>query len=234
MINLASKEKLLIIGDFNFADLKWGKTELLDYSHLFVQCINDNFIVQCVEDCTGSKNVLDLILTSEENMVENLSVGEHFGTSDHQIIRWDFSACKEVLKKTCEFGKRHDYFKADYDKMREDAREIDWARVMKGEDIETRWEGFKNSLETLRVKWVPLKLDRNKKCKWVNRAVVRARRAKIKAWNIYQSKRTDQNLLKYKAKLRESVAQNRVAKRDYERRLANDVKSISKSSSAYS
>ena len=46
--------------------------------------------------------------------------------------------------------------------MREDAREIDWARVMKGEDIETDWEGFKNSLETLRVKWVPLKLDRNK------------------------------------------------------------------------
>ena len=69
MINLASKEKLLIMGDFNFADLKWGKTELLDYNHLLVQSINDNFIVQCVEDCTRSANVLDLILTSQENMV---------------------------------------------------------------------------------------------------------------------------------------------------------------------
>ena len=46
MINLASKEKLLIMGDFNFPDLTWGKTELLDYNQLFVQCINNNFIVQ--------------------------------------------------------------------------------------------------------------------------------------------------------------------------------------------
>ena len=40
-------------------------------------------------------------------------------------------------------------------------------------------------------------------------------------------------MLKYKAKLRESVAQNRVAKRDYERRLPNDVRSNSKSFLAY-
>ena len=40
------------------------------------------------------KNVLDLILTTEENMVENLAVGEPSGTSDHQIIRCDFVACK--------------------------------------------------------------------------------------------------------------------------------------------
>ena len=39
--------------------------------------------------------------------------------------------------------------------------------------------------------------------------------------------------MKYKAKLRESVAQNRVAKRDYERKPANDVKSNSKSFFAY-
>ena len=29
------------------------------------------------------ENILDLVFTSEENMIENLSVGEHFGTS-HQ------------------------------------------------------------------------------------------------------------------------------------------------------
>ena len=72
-----------------------------------------------------------------------------------------FFSMRGSPKKTCEFGERHDYFKADYDKMREDALKIDWPRVMKGGDIETDWEGFKNSLDTLRVKWVPLKLDRN-------------------------------------------------------------------------
>ena len=49
MIGLASREKLLIMGDFNFASLNWEKPETLDHSHLFMQCLNDNFLVQCVE-----------------------------------------------------------------------------------------------------------------------------------------------------------------------------------------
>ena len=39
MIYLDSKEKLLIMGDFNFADLKWGKPELLDHNHLLVYSV---------------------------------------------------------------------------------------------------------------------------------------------------------------------------------------------------
>ena len=31
-------------------------------------------------------------------MVENVVAGELFGTSDHQIIKWNFVACKENIK----------------------------------------------------------------------------------------------------------------------------------------
>ena len=55
MIGLASREKLLIMGDFNFASLSWEKPETLDQSHLFIQCLNDNYLVQCVEECTRGK-----------------------------------------------------------------------------------------------------------------------------------------------------------------------------------
>ena len=37
---------------------------------------------------TRGKNILDLVITSDENMIENVSVGEHFNTSDHQVVRW--------------------------------------------------------------------------------------------------------------------------------------------------
>jgi hypothetical protein len=46
MIGLVSKKKILIMGDFNFADLNWRTPESLDDNHLFMRCVNDNFLVQ--------------------------------------------------------------------------------------------------------------------------------------------------------------------------------------------
>jgi ribonuclease P/MRP protein subunit RPP40 len=233
MIRLVSKEKLLIMGDFNFAELNWKNQEGLDDDHLFMRCVNDNFLVQCVEDCTRGKNVLDLVLTSEENMVENLTVGEPFGTSDHQIIRWDFIACKGTCNKVGETVKGFDYFKADYDKMRDNCKQIDWVNIMHQERIDLAWKGFRESMETLRDEWVPLKRLKNGKCKWVNRAVVKTRRAKTKAWKKYQCIKTEENYDKYKTKLRKAAETCRMAKRNYERKLANDVRNNNKSFFAY-
>ena len=50
-------------------------------------------------------------------MIENLSVGELFGRSDHQIIRWNMVACKEFFNPIKNFN----YSKGDYDSMRLEA-----------------------------------------------------------------------------------------------------------------
>ena len=94
LISKASCDKIMLLGDFNFSELDWKKPETLDDSHSFLKCINDNFLVQHVDEPTRENNILDLVFTSEENMIENLYVGEHFGTSDHQIIRWNMLASK--------------------------------------------------------------------------------------------------------------------------------------------
>ena len=44
-------------------------------------------------------------------MIETLSVGEHFNTSDHQVVRWGL-----VMEQTQEvkaYAKRPNFFKAD-------------------------------------------------------------------------------------------------------------------------
>ena len=124
--NKASKEKVLLMGDFNFADLDWSKPELLDDSHSFMKCINDSFLIQCVDSTTRGKNYLDLVFVSEENMIENLTVGELFESSDHQIIRWTVITCKENIEPG-DNQKSFNYFKADYNKIREEADIIDWS-----------------------------------------------------------------------------------------------------------
>ena len=161
MINKASVGKLMLMGDFNFPVIKWNNPESLDDSHPFLKCVNDKFLFQHVEESTRGKNILDLVFTSEENMIENLKVGELFGTSDHQIIRWTMLACKEVSPEI----KFYDYTKVDYDKMRSEVGLQLWDKIISGNNVENDWNGFKKYIENIRDKLVPHK---NEKVKNVN------------------------------------------------------------------
>lgn len=154
LVRKACRENVLIMGDFNWSELDWTRPESLADTHPLVKCINDNFLFQAVTEDTRGKNIIDLVLVTEETMIENLRVGEPFGTSDHQIIRWDFLAKKEINKLESE---TFNYFKADYETMREEVKKRDWAGLAKGLDVELDWSNLKGELTELRNKFIPLK-----------------------------------------------------------------------------
>ena len=231
LITRASREQVLIMGDFNFPELDWAKSETLDDSHPFIECVNDNFLFQGVTECTRSSNILDLVLTSEENMIDNVTVGEPFGSSDHQIIRFDLIACKEGSQVET---KMHDYFKADYEQMREDSKMINWEGIISGVDVEMDWNSLKLEIAKLRDKYVPYRKNRNNRCKWVNKSVIKSRRAKNKAWVKYTESGKRQDLYeKYVLKLKKCSKLSRIAKRNFEKKLATNVKNNSKSFFSY-
>ena len=238
MISSVDRESILLMGDFNFPELDWSEPDSkgLDDSHPFMECINDNFLFQCVESNTRAKNMLDLIFTSEENSIEDLNVGEPFASSDHQIIRWNYVACrsKDSLGSKKEEG-TYDYFKADYDTMREEAQNIKWVDILEGSNVDVIHSKFTIAIDKLRDKFVLLKKNKRKigKCKWVTRAVVKARRAKIKAWDKYQMEKTEEHWNSYKQKLKISRDRVRWAKRRFEKRLADNIRQDSKSFYSY-
>ena len=150
--------------------------------HPFLKCINDNFLIQHVEDNTRGKNILDLVFTSEENMIENLRVGELFGTSDHQIIRWSMVACKVIQNSI----KNYQYNKVDYDIMRNESKLLNWTEIVNGKNVENDWSKFKLVLDNMRDKFVPYRIAKNRRSKWITREVTKCRRAKVKAWKKYR------------------------------------------------
>ena len=114
LIDRVSKEEVVIMGDFNFPELDWGRPESIGDSHPFIECMSNNFLTQLVEEPTRAKNYLDLVLCYDSSLIEDLSIEESFETSDHQIITFSLV--------TMEFSRKHakqcyNYFKADYDKI---------------------------------------------------------------------------------------------------------------------
>ena len=113
------------MGDFNFPELNWDSNSNILHEHPFVTCLNDNFLEQLVNMPTRGNNILDLVLCSENSIVQNLTVGEPFATSDHQIIRFDLIVSKELATENTV---AYNYFKADYDKIRDYAKSRNWGK----------------------------------------------------------------------------------------------------------
>ena len=150
-------------------------------------------------------------------MIENLSVGEHCGSSYHQIIRWNMVACKEFFNPI----KNLNYSKGDYDSMRLEAGLIHWNEIITGNDVETDWNRLKLFFEEMQSQFIPFRNSQINKDKWITRAVIKSRRAKNKAW--IRFKQFENDLIafeKYKEKQKISRHLIRVAKQNFEQKLS--------------
>jgi hypothetical protein len=122
-IQIASKQQAIIVGDFNYPDINWETLEHSSDAEQFVDLIQDCYLCQHVDMPTRDKNCLDLVFTTEQSMVENLRVVEHFSTSDHNIVTWDLLTDIEVNESV---GYKYCFYKADYSHMSTFLADQDW------------------------------------------------------------------------------------------------------------
>jgi hypothetical protein len=233
LLNRVKNQRVIILGDFNFAEINWSQEDTIDAAHPFIECLGNNFLLQLVEEPTRGKNFLDLVLSSDDSIVQKLQVGEPFESSDHQIIRLEIVCAKKELNKTL---KIYDYFKPDYNEIRKYAESLNWEPKSEAiiDEVNVRWEIIKANLTDIREKFINLKKKSKNKCKWVTKRVTRFRKAKKKAWNKYINSGKDSSLYEvYKEKLKISINENKTARKNFEEKLANNIKNDSKSFYAY-
>ena len=56
---------------------------------MFVDCLQDHFLKQHVTTSTRKRSLLDLIFTSDPDMIDSVNVLGTFGSSDHNMLQWD-------------------------------------------------------------------------------------------------------------------------------------------------
>lgn len=226
-----NKNSLFLMGDFNYAELDWGDQDLIDRNHPFVECLDNNFLSQVVDKPSRGNNYLDLIMTTDNSVIGNVTVGEPFDGSDHKTISVElyFEVSKEEKKYPM-----YNYFKADYDVIRDYVTALGWEDLDRFDDVNTLWDKLKSDILSIRDKFIGLKSKPKNKCKWVTKKCTKLRKAKKSAWIAYQKSNRDEHLYEnYKTKLRASVAENKKAKLNYEQTLADKIKVDCKSFYSY-
>ncbi len=71
----------MIIGDFNCPNIDWASMNGDRGGNRLIEMAEDAFLTQIVTQPTRENNIIDLVFTSDPDLVRDLKVGEKLGGS---------------------------------------------------------------------------------------------------------------------------------------------------------
>ena len=85
-IEESSNRNLVIMGDFNYPNIDWNNLHTTRDGLDFMNLLMDNFIFHHVNFPTIENNILDLFISSDPNMVNNLQCVGKLGSSFYVLV----------------------------------------------------------------------------------------------------------------------------------------------------
>ena len=220
---------LLIAGDFNYKNIDWdndyapsGQKHILD----FIEALQNCYLFQHVTEPTRYRdnersNILDLILSSEEGMVQDLSYHPPIGESDHVCLT--FNLLHNQQKDY--FTPMRNIFKTNYVAVRDELQQRNWFNLLNS-NFEDDYETFFNLLNSLLDKHSPMSTQpKKKKNIYMTNEAIRLKNTKGRLWKRYITTRTKfdrENYIRCKNGLR---ALTRTLRSNFEQNLAFNIKS---------
>ena len=231
-ISEVSKGDCIIMGDFNLGNIKWDSKQSTGVEdQQFLCLVQDNFLTQHVLEPTRAARVLYIVLSSQKEFVDNIVIQEPLGSCDHNQLHFNINIKSDKSKvKQC----RRDFRRGNYEENRKSLAIIDWNDKMNNKTATECWNIFRGELDRAIDSYVPMK----KQGKRSKRNICQKRRSERLDINqicggFYKHTGTDKDYDAYKEALNAATNEVRKSKRNFEHKLAQNIKSDSKSFYAY-
>jgi len=232
LLREVSNSHVLIMGDFNYPDIDWStctNTSACASTVDFLLTVDDCFLSQHVQAPTRGNAVLDLIMSRYPDLVSDVQILHPLGSSDHNMILFSVHTKCDIDNNKKEI---RDYNNADFDRMRTVLADTDWDDMMLG-SVNDSWIRFREVLHNLVVDSVPLKVISSKtklqKPIWMTHKAFKLVVKKRKKFTRYK----DSQHPAVKAASKAAKAELRKSRRNFERKLAQNIKQDNKSFFAY-
>ena len=158
-ISEVSKGDWIIMGDFNHGNIKWDSLQSRGVEdQRFLCLVQDNFLTQHVLEPTRAARVLDIVLSSQKEFVDNVVIQEPLGSCDHNQLHFNINIKSDKTKvKQC----RRDFRKVNYKEIRKSLALIDWNDKMKNKTATACWNILRGELDSAIDSYVPMKSKGN-------------------------------------------------------------------------
>ncbi len=153
---LRDKTPTIILGDFNYPNINWDACIASSRSmgqNIFVERIVLMGLTQQIYEQTHIHgNILDLIFTSEPNLLQNISVKSPIPGCDHNLIT-SLLCLKAECATACN---GFQFSKGNYDALDVALAQVDWSATFLGVfEVDELWEIFINILFKFIEQFVP-------------------------------------------------------------------------------
>ncbi len=160
LVTAKKLNKHILIGDFNFRDVSWpeGHTSSGLQRQFLDFLTGDLGHTQIISAPTHkSGNTLDLIFTNIPNLIKNVKVldcneaclSDHYGI----VFKMNF----KVNYKDSPKVKVYNYQKANWDRLNNYIRQMNWRAILNSSDPHTAWSRFKDILFNICDSCIPKK-----------------------------------------------------------------------------
>ena len=114
--------------DFNHPDIcRLRNTARHARSRRFLQCVEDSFLTQVVEEPRKRGVLLDLAVSNGNGLVRNVKVGDSLGCSDHEMVEFKILCRRSKAKSRIA---TLDFWRANFNIFQDLCGGILWARVL--------------------------------------------------------------------------------------------------------
>ena len=221
------------MGGFNHGNIKWDSQQSTGVEdQQFLCLVQDNFLTQHVLEPTRAARVLCIVLSSQKEFVDNVVIQEPLGSSDHNQLHFNINIKSDKTKvKQC----RRDFRRGNYEEISKCLALIDWNDKMNNKTATECWNILRGELDSAIDSYVPMKKQgKRSKKKHLSKEAFRKIRYKQNMWRVYKHTGTDKDYYDaYKEALNAATNEVRKSKRNVEHKLAQNIKSDSKSFYAY-
>ena len=223
IINIVSNHDTIIMGDFNYPDISWEDGVSGAKGRAFHGLMHDTFLHQHVLFPTRGDNILDLVISSDPDIIRDVTGLGKIGCSDHEVIGFDI-VVKHVASKSTEVVPN--FRKADIDGITDYLRSIDWGISFLGLSASECWGYFLKVVCHIGDNFIPTRRRQSKQRRpaWMTTSILREIRSKRKLWRLYKANKSSEVFSRFQDKVKSVRRLISSAKFAFEKDLANNVK----------
>ena len=142
----------IVVGDFNCPKVNWDLDAATGEGLRLVDFMHDNFLTQMVRHPTRGASILDLVFTTDTDLITEVEVGECLAGSDHHMV-----SCLVGVRSQPEvplYRRRLNLRRADFGRFNQELQDL---RLHARGSVEELWTDFKANFEGIQSTCIPLK-----------------------------------------------------------------------------
>ena len=212
----------MLVGDFNLPSINWNTlTSSEVYSNQFLDLLDEVNLEQLINDPTRFRaqqnpSLLDLILTNDSNIINDIKIGDAFGKSDHCRIEFNV---KNNHKPKVVNKHKFNYRKMMDEIFKNEMNQVNWREILTGE-LDEAYAKFLRVVTGAIENSTPLlkKKDKNV-APWSNKLISKLAKKKRKDWDRYKYTKTIYDYETYKITLNQFNLAKDEAVRNFEHNI---------------